>query len=89
MTLLQEEQLKDNKIQAALQKHATNDRFGTMEFSKTSVHTIDGKIIVPANLQKRIIEWYHNSLRHLGITRTINSISQTFYWKEIRSQVEE
>ncbi len=89
MTLVKEEQLKDDKIQDALQKHATNDRFGTMEFGKTSVHTIDGKIIKPTSLQKCIIEWYHNKLCHPGITQTINSISQIFYWKGMRSQVKE
>jgi hypothetical protein len=60
-----------------------------MKFGNTTVHTIDGKIIVPANLQRRIIEWYHHNLRHPGITRTINSISQNFYWKGIRTQVED
>jgi hypothetical protein len=51
MSLLKEEQRKDNKIQEALCKHTSNDRFGTLEFGDTSVHTIDGKIIVPVNLK--------------------------------------
>jgi hypothetical protein len=79
MSLMKEEQEKDEKVQGALQKYATNDRFDTIE----------GKIIVPATLQKQIIDWYHSNLRHPGVMRTINSISQSFYWKEIRPQVEE
>jgi hypothetical protein len=89
MSLIKREQDKDIKIQETLQKQASNDRFGTMTFSNTLVHTIDGKIIIPESLQKCIINWYHSNLQHPRITRTINSISQTFYWKGIRPQVEE
>ena len=89
MSLIKEEQNKDDKIQEALRKHSTNVRFGTMTFGNISVHTIDKKIIIPTSLQRRIIEWYHSNLRHPGITRAINSISQTFYWKGIRPQVED
>jgi hypothetical protein len=89
MSLIKEEQDKDDKIQETLQKHATNDRLGTMTFGKISVHTIDKESIVPTSLQRRIIEWYHSNLRHPGVTRTINSISKTFYWKGIRPQVED
>eukprot|EP00804_Cyclotella_cryptica_P025555 CCRYP_002815-RC/>CCRYP_002815-RC protein AED:0.24 eAED:0.24 QI:0/0.6/0.66/0.83/0.8/0.66/6/115/854 len=89
MKLLKEEQIKDEKIQEALQKHASNDRFGTLNFGTTSVHTIDGKVMVPATLQHRIIDWYHINLRHPGSTRTLNSIVQNFYWKGMRSQIKE
>jgi hypothetical protein len=44
---------------------------------------------VPANLQKCIIEWYHSNLRHPGVTQTLNSICQSFYWKGIHGQVED
>jgi hypothetical protein len=76
MTLLKEEQLKDDNIQTTIQKHSTNDRFGTMEFGNTTVHTIDGKIIVPANLQRRIIEWYHHNLRHPGNYSNVNDVTK-------------
>jgi hypothetical protein len=39
MSLLKEEQRKDDKIQEDLCKHASNERFGTLEFVNTSVHT--------------------------------------------------
>ncbi|KAL7474511.1 hypothetical protein ACHAW6_000485, partial [Cyclotella cf. meneghiniana] len=35
-----------------------------------------------------IIDWYHPSLRHLGVTRTLNSLSQTFKWKGMCGQIE-
>jgi hypothetical protein len=89
MKLLKEEQIRDEKIQEALQKHGSNNRISTLNFGTTSVHTIDGKVMVPATLQHRIIDWYHNNLRHPGSTRTLNSIAQTFYWKGMRSQIEE
>eukprot|EP00804_Cyclotella_cryptica_P005306 CCRYP_015788-RA/>CCRYP_015788-RA protein AED:0.17 eAED:0.18 QI:0/0/0/1/1/1/2/0/513 len=89
MKLLKEEQIKDEKIQEVLQKHDSNDRFGTLSFGTRSVHTIDGKIMVPATLQHRVINWYHNNLSHPRSTRTLNSIAQNFYWKGMHGQIEE
>jgi hypothetical protein len=30
----------------------------------------NGKIVIPASLQKRVVEWYHTTLCHPGETRT-------------------
>jgi hypothetical protein len=51
--------------------------------------TINGLIWVPKEAQQRIVEWYHSNLQHAGITRTINSIGQTFTWKGLRPMVEQ
>eukprot|EP00804_Cyclotella_cryptica_P000107 CCRYP_020514-RA/>CCRYP_020514-RA protein AED:0.13 eAED:0.09 QI:0/0/0/1/0.33/0/4/0/475 len=87
MKLLREEQTKDTKIQEALQNHAANDRFSTLDFRITLVHTIDWKIIIPTSLQHRVIDWYRNNLLHPGSTRTIKSIAQNFCTG--KAQVEE
>ena len=48
-----------------------------------------GKIAMPKPLQKRTVKWYHDTLCHPGRTRTEATISQHFYWKNIRKDVEQ
>jgi hypothetical protein len=88
MTLLKLEQDQDEKLQEILHRLTYKSRIGTTTFGDITVHTINNKIIVPSNLQQRIIDWYHSNLRHPGVTGTINSINQTFTWKGLRPQVE-
>ena len=45
------------------------------------------KIVVPAKLQKRIVNWYHQTLCHPGETRTEATIGQHFYWEHMRRDV--
>ena len=48
-----------------------------------------GKIVIPEKLQKSLVEWYHLTLCHPGETRTELSITQHFYWKNLRKTVHE
>ena len=45
------------------------------------------KIVIPKQIQKRIVEWYHTTLSHPGETRTELTIAQHFYWKNLRKTV--
>lgn len=45
------------------------------------------KIVVPAELQQRIVSWYHETLCHPGETRTEATISQHFTFKGLRNEV--
>lgn len=45
------------------------------------------KIVVPKQLQKHIIDWYHLTLCHPGINRTEESISQHLFWPKMRDQI--
>ena len=47
----------------------------------------NGKIVVPKQMQKTLIEWYHNALCHPGETRTELTIGQHFYWKGLQKSV--
>lgn len=89
MTIIKAEQDKDEKIQSMLTQEKYNRHFATLTFGQTTVHTLDGKILVPTSLQSRVIDWYHTNLRHPGVTRTANSIAQIFGWRGMRTQVEE
>ena len=57
------------------------------EESSTSISSI--YVVIPKQLEKQVVEWYHNALCHPGETRTELSISQHFYWKNLRKTVHE
>eukprot|EP00804_Cyclotella_cryptica_P021643 CCRYP_020648-RA/>CCRYP_020648-RA protein AED:0.79 eAED:0.49 QI:0/-1/0/1/-1/1/1/0/148 len=87
MTLIKSEQDKDTKLQSLLKQDRYKSNFGILTFGDHEVHTFNTKVWVPPSLQRRIIEWYHTNLRHPGVTRTLNSIGQTFGWKGMRTHV--
>ena len=75
----------DNNVQRLLQ---TNDKFQkeTYRHSDTEYELVtrDKKVVVPTNLQDRILKWYHEHLMHTGETRLEFTIGQHFYWKGLR-----
>lgn len=89
MTVIKAEQDKVEKILRMLTQNKFKKHFATMTFGEVTVHTLDGKILVPANLQLRVIDWYHSNLHHPGVICTANSIAQNFGWRGMRAQVEE
>ena len=50
-------------------------------------HNYNNRIVIPQGLQKRVVRWYHHTLCHPGINRTEETISQHFYWKNMRDQI--
>ena len=68
MNLIQVEQANDEYLQSRLKQDKYKSRFGTLKFGNSTVHTCDGKIWVPLNLQARIIDWYHTNLRRPRVT---------------------
>ena len=48
-----------------------------------------GKVIVPAALQDRIVDNYHELLQHPGMTRMEATIRHVFDWRGLREKVEE
>ena len=46
-----------------------------------------GKIVIPKQIQKTLVEWYHSVLSHPGETRTELNIGQHFYWKDLQKSV--
>jgi transposase InsO family protein len=45
------------------------------------------KIVIPAKLQKHVIQWYHTTLCHPGINRTEETIGQHLWWPKMRSHI--
>jgi hypothetical protein len=47
----------------------------------------DKKIVIPKNIQRRVVEWYHEYLCHPGETRTEQTIRQHYWWNNLRHTV--
>ena len=45
------------------------------------------KIVVPKQLQRHVIDWYHITLCHPGINRTEETIAQHLFWPKMREQI--
>ena len=43
--------------------------------------------MIPKQIQKTLIEWYHSVLYHPGETRTKLTIGQQFHWKGLQKSV--
>ena len=46
-----------------------------------------GKIMIPKQIQKTLVEWYHNVLCHRGETRTKSTIGQHFHGKGLQKSI--
>ena len=45
------------------------------------------KIVIPTQLQRHIIMWYHTTLCHPGVNRTEETIGQHLWWPKMRDQI--
>jgi hypothetical protein len=86
---LQRAQKQDSRLHRL---HSTSPNFGFQVFRGGATdHTLicyKDKIVVPTSLQKRMVEWYHDTLCHPGMTRTEQTIRQHFWWKTLREDVQ-
>ena len=48
----------------------------------------DDKIIVPKQLQTKMVEWHHEILCHPGVTRTEMTINRHFTWTNLKKTVQ-
>ena len=90
MPLISNEQRKEKALQDALHKPKskytrTEVRGGKRRFD---IIEINGKIVVPTSLRKRILHWYHDQLMHPGITRMVKTIRQHFTWPKLEDDVQ-
>ena len=46
-----------------------------------------GKIVIPPELQPRILDWYHEILVHPGENRMEKSLTSLYYWKNLKKDV--
>ena len=85
MPLLEKAQKRDKSLLLAATRDSNDLTFRTFHGGGKAYDLIcfKNKIVVPKPLQKRIVEWYHNTLLHPGETRTEQTIKQHFCWKNL------
>ena len=78
-----EAQIKNN----TLEKLTLLEKYKTQLVEDTQVLCKDGKLVIPKELQKRAVEWYHHYLQHPGTTRLEETLCAVMYWKGLRHTV--
>ena len=63
-----------------------NYKFKDIDGQKVLVHQ-DTRLVIPAGLQSKVVQWYHHYLLHPGHTRLEETIAATMYWPSLRSDV--
>jgi hypothetical protein len=86
---IEHEQAKDP---ALLKRAASHANYHLHSFrgggrSKIDLLCYKNRIYIPKTLQKRVSKWYHDVLCHPGINRTEETISQHFYWPNMRDDI--
>lgn len=85
--LIAKYQKKDKALKKELFERPSKYDLSIIE--EVELVTKDTKIYVPARLQHRIVEWYHEYLAHPGQTRTEETIKQLFTWPKLGIHVEQ
>ena len=83
-------QVKDEKLMKKLlsdDSRYTLTAFHGGEDQEIDLITRDEKIVIPEQLQRRVVEWYHTFLCHPGETRTEQTIRQHFTFKGLKPMV--
>ena len=85
------EQGKDPYIQKCLQRKDMEPPYVKTQLKHGGetyeLVTKGERIVLPASLQKKAVEWYHYTLLHPGETRTEATIAQHYFWKGMRDTV--
>ncbi len=72
-----ESQSKDAQLEAL----TTQDGYSTNLVENIKVLCTDDKLIIPKDLQDRVVTWYHHYLQHLGLMCLKETLCSAMYWK--------
>ena len=93
MCLRKHIQLITKKDKDVIQIAKTDKNYNIKQFHGTGkkyyLICLNNKIVIPKQLQRHIVQWYHGTLSHPGETRTELTIAQHFYWKNLRKTVQD
>ena len=83
--IIAQAQADDKKLQEMLNQFP-------MEYKQCIDHEqliiyFKNKIVIPIELQTRLIEWYHEQLLHPGVLPLIELIKQDFHWKTMAKDI--
>ena len=84
-TIMRFQQKDKSLIEIAKEKpyHYSSKQFHGAGKKYSLICKKNGKIMIPKQIQKTLVECYHNVLCHTGETRHKLTIGQHFHWKGI------
>ena len=77
------------KVNKELEKHPNGNTYTTKEVEGIELIHENDKILVPATLQERVLDWYHTILVHPGENRMEQSIRSIYTWKGLKDDVKQ
>ena len=88
--MFEQHQKQDKVLQTIvnkeLEKHPNGTTYTTKEVEGVYLIHMNNKILVPATLQERVLEWYHTILVHPGENRMEQSIRSIYTWKGLQKK---
>lgn len=96
-TDIRDHQSRDVEITSLINRIKGGERLPLYEISREVLifkppNKRKGRIVVPEALRNMILHYYHNSTStgcHLGISKTVNKIRNSFYWERMFEDVRE
>ena len=85
--LIAKYQRKDKTLIKALTKDLDKSKYLMLTVEGAELVSHEGKIYVPAQLQTKVVAWYHEYLAHPGQTRLEATIRQVYTWPKLREHV--
>jgi hypothetical protein len=80
-------QRRDKDLQESLKRHTEKYEPNIMHKSEVLFLTNSEKMIIPEGLQERTIRFYHENLKHPGVTRTMQTIPLFMVWPNMQASI--
>jgi RNase H-like domain found in reverse transcriptase/Integrase zinc binding domain len=87
-SIISKYQLKDEQFQSSLKNNPDKYEAGVMHNSNIIFLANSDRMVIPKDLQERIIRFYHENLKHPGVTRTMQTIQQFMVWPKMQASFE-
>jgi hypothetical protein len=88
--VIAEAQRKDQELKAYYKKNAIMPKKDVclQLVEDTKVLCKNGKLIILASLQHRVVAWYHHYLQNPGHSRLTDKMKFVMYWKGMRTTIQ-
>jgi transposase InsO family protein len=87
-SIISKYQEQDTALQSSLMETPSKYEVRNMHNSSVLFLANSERMIIPEGLQGRIIQFYHDNLKHPGVTRTLQTIQQFMVWPNMQASIE-
>jgi RNase H-like domain found in reverse transcriptase/Integrase zinc binding domain len=87
-SIISKYQLKDELFQSSLKNNPDKYEARVMHNSNIIFLANSDRMVIPKDLQERIIRFYHENLKHPGVTRAMQTIQQFMVWPKMQAQLD-